>query len=204
MAGRIMAILMLCFAANSAVRAEDTTIVRVEEDWELQIGSPDPLLDMPQIVTVFGPSNPDDGVHAVFELNHGTLPEFGEGGMQLQYWSGETLKGYRRQKAPAELSWVDEVIRFTTVTEIESGNLTLAVTNGTSKSFGAFGDENALRIQVKTTLDNLNDMSLENSIKHSRVTYGANHVQKFTRLRVRMLNVAGDAIATDSQVRDVR
>ena len=182
----------------------DTTVVRVEEEWEIQIGTPDPFLDMPQIVTVFGPADPEVGVHAVFELNHGTLPGFGEGGMQLQYWSGESLKGYKRQKAPAEFSTAGETVTFTTVTEIEHGNLTMSVVDGQSRTFGTFGDENALRIQVQTALNNLNGMSLDNSIRHSKVTYGANHVQKFQRNRVRMLNDAGEVVATDDRVRDVR
>ena len=182
----------------------DTTVVRVEEEWEVLIGSPDPFLDMPQIVTVFGPADPNTGVHAVFELNHGTLPEFGEGGMQLQYWSGETLKGYRRQKAPTEFSTAGETVKFTTVTEIENGNLTMSVTNGKSRTFGNFGDESSLRIQVQTNLSNLDGMSLENSVLHSKVTYGANHVQKFQRNRVQMLNADGDVVATDTQVREVR
>lgn len=182
----------------------DTTVVRVEEDWEVLIGTPDPFLDTPQIVTVFGPADPETGVHAVFELNHGTLPEFSEGGMQLQYWSGETLKGYRRQKAPTEFSTAGETVTYTTVTEIENGNLTMAVTNGKSRTFGEFGDESTLRIQVKTTEANLNGMGLENSLRHSKVTYGANRVQKFQRTRVQMLNAAGEVVATDSQVRDIR
>lgn len=201
---RVLMGMALLIVLRGACLAGDTTVVRVEEDWEVLIGTPDPFLDMPQIVTVFGPADPETGVHAVFELNHGTLPEFGEGGMQLQYWSAETLKGYRRQKAPTEFSTANETVTYTTVTEIENGNLTLSVANGKSRTFGDFGDESSLRIQVKTDIANLNGMGLENSIRHSKVTYGANHVQKFQRTRVRMLNAADEVVATDTQVRDIR
>lgn len=204
MSVRLMMAMALLVLMRGTCFGEDTTVLRVEEEWEVQIGTPDPFLDLPQIVTVFGPADPESGVHAVFELNHGTLPAFGEGGMQLQYWAGETLKGYRWQKAPAEFCFAGETVTFTTVTEIEGGNLTMSVTRGQSQSFGAFGNENALRIQVETTLTNLDGMSLENSIKHSKVTYGANHVQKFQRNRVRMLNAAGEVVAIDTRVQDVR
>ena len=200
----IAAALLVLLGGGGMCFSADSTVVRVEEDWEVQIGTPDPFLDMPQIVTVFGPSDPEVGAHAVFELNHGTLPSFGEGGMQLQYWSGDTLMGYKRQKAPAEFSTAGETVTFTTVTEIENGNLTMSVIDGRSKAFGIFGDENALRIQVQTSLRSLDGMSLDNSVRHSKVTYGANHVQKFQRNRVRMLNAAGEVVATDERIRDVR
>lgn len=205
MSARWMALLVLCLGmGGSQLDAQSSTVVRVEEEWEVQIASPDALLDLPQIVTVFGPDDPETGVHAVFELNHGTLPSFGEGGMQLQYWDGDALRGYKRQKAPTEFATAGETVKFTTVTEIDHGDLVLSVTQGTSQTFGTFGDEYSLRIRVNSALTNLNGMDLESSIRHSRVTYGANHVSRFRRNRVRMFDAEGDVVATDTTVRDVR
>lgn len=205
MSVRWMALVVLMLGlGGSQLDAVYRTVVRVEEDWEIRVASPDALLDLPQIVTVFGPDNPETGVHAVFELNHGTLPTFGEGGMQLQYWDGDNLRGYKRQKAPTEFATAGETVKFTTVTEIDRGDLVLSVTRGTSETFGTFGDESSLRIRVNSSLWNLNFMDLDSSIRHSRVTYGANHVSRFRRNTVRMYDTDGDIVATDSTVRDIR
>ncbi len=205
MSARWMALLVLCLGmGGSQLDAQSSTVVRVEEEWEVQIASPDALLDLPQIVTVFGPDDPETGVHAVFELNHGTLPSFGEGGMQLQYWDGDALRGYKRQKAPHRIrdggrnGQIHHRHR-----NRPRGSRTLRDA-GTSQTFGTFGDEYSLRIRVNSALTNLNGMDLESSIRHSRVTYGANHVSRFRRNRVRMFDAEGDVVATDTTVRDVR
>ena len=78
--------LTAAFAAGTHVRAStsSTDIIRVEEDWYIKVGDPDPAIDAPQIVTVFGPVDPITGTHAIFELNHGTQPDYAQGGMQLR------------------------------------------------------------------------------------------------------------------------
>lgn len=160
-------------------------IFRVEEDWEILIEDPDPNLDIPQIVTVFGPSDAAFGTHTVFELNHGTLPDFGEGGMQLQVWWQDALVGYRRQRSPTELYVSNEVIRFTTVTALKNHILEMAVINGVSETFGEFGNTGGLTLQLYSSRDNLNPYDPENSIRYSRVTFGANRVRYFKRAAIR-------------------
>jgi hypothetical protein len=163
-------------------------IVKVEEDWLLDVASPEPDSDLPQIVTVFGPTNPSTGTHAVFELNHGTLPSFGQGGMQLQVWWGSYLVGYESQFAPNELNVAIERITYTTKVRVEGGQLYLYVKNGHSLTWGDFPtDEGSghLHIAVNTTRTNLNDWSSANSINNSRVSYGANRVNKFMRTAIR-------------------
>ena len=66
----------------------DKTINKVEEDWLVDVAVTDERSTAPEIVTVFGPADPYLGLHAVYELNHSTYPEFIKGGMQLQCWWG--------------------------------------------------------------------------------------------------------------------
>lgn len=168
-------------------------IVRIEEDWLLDVADPDPNADCPQVVTVFGPGDPVHGTHAIFELNHGTLPEFSEGGMQLQVWFGDYLIGYRRQHAPAELHIAIERLTYTTVTEVQNHRVKLFVTNGRSLTWGDFGDNSttSLRVELDTWRNRLNDWNPDNSINHSRVVYGANRVNKFKRTAVRYYTADG-------------
>ena len=160
-------------------------IIRVEEDWEFIVGDPLPELDCPQICTVFGPTDARFGTHVVFELNHGTLPSFGQGGMQLQVWWNEWLIGYKSQHAPAELAKNNERVSYTTVTQLHDGHLMMYIKNGLSDSWGEFGESGALFIKLLTSRDDLNPYDHNNSIRHSRVTYGANRVKRFRRKAIR-------------------
>ena len=181
-------------------------IHRVEEDWELQVNNPDPNLDLPQIVTVFGPTNAAFDTHTIFELNHGTLPGFGEGGMQLQVWWSDYLVGYLSQQAPVEFNTQDEVVSYTTVTALEQANgqhLTMAVKNGTSTTYGTFGNNNSLKVWLFTERNDLNPYDPNNSIENSRVTFGSNHVQYFKRKAIRFYDANGDLYAESTTERFV-
>lgn len=185
--------------------AEAPPILRVEEDWELAIETPDPNADCPQIVTVFGPTNANFGTHTLFELNHGTLPRFQQGGMQIQVWWADWLVGYKSQFAPTELSTASEVIRYTTVTNLNPHNndnsdtasnsyqntLDLKIINGQSETWGTFGDTSDLSIRLYTNRDDLNPYDPYNSIRHSRVTFGANRVNRFVRTQIRFYDKDG-------------
>jgi len=160
-------------------------IVKIEEDWLLDIAEPDPNADCPQVVAVFGPSEPNTGTHANFELNHGTQPDFAEGGMQLQAWYGEYLIGYHSQFAPAEFNQAIERVTFTTQMRVRDNMLKLAILNGHSLTWGDFGGSSNLRIDMGTWRDNLNDWNAQHSIDNSRVSYGANRVNKFVRTEIR-------------------
>lgn len=160
-------------------------IVKIEEDWLLDVADPDPNADCPQVVTVFGPADPDTGTHANFEINHGTQPDFAEGGMQLQAWYGEYLIGYHSQFAPAEFNQAIERVTFTTQIRVRDNMLKLAIMNGHSLTWGDFGSSSNLRIDMSTWRENLNDWNPQHSIDNSRVSYGANRVNKFLRTEIR-------------------
>ena len=187
--GSLMSATQALAQVNSGGDEEDplagVNIVRIEEDWLLDIASPDADADCPQVVAVFGPGHPDSGTHAVFELNHGTLPSYNEGGLQLQAWYGEYLIGYRSQFAPAEFDQAIERVSFTTQFRVRDNMLKLAIINGHSLTWGDFGGTSSLRIDLSTWRSNLNDWNPQYSIDNSRVSYGANRVNKFLRTEIR-------------------
>ncbi len=177
-------------------------IVRVEEDWEILVGEPLPDSNLPQIVTVFGPTDAEFGTHTVFEFNHGTLPTFSEGGMQLQVWWRSALIGYRSQHFPTELEYNGELIQYTTVTRLHDHRLQMYIKSGTSASFGAFGGTENLHVSLLTLREDLNPYDPENSLKYSRVTFGANRVNRFVRREIRFYSEEG-LYATESTDRYV-
>jgi len=200
--GAVFALAALAFCAAPAVAQVESgdgdlfpgvDIIRIEEDWLLNIADPDPAADCPQVVTVFGPTDPSSGTHCVFELNHGTEPNFNEGGMQVQVWWGDNLVGYKTQHAPTEFYVAIEQVTYTTVIEVQNAKLNLFVTNGESVTFGNFGDSGttSLKIQLDTARTNLNAFDPGNSIEHSRVSYGANRVNRFVRSEIRYYTASG-------------
>lgn len=188
-------------SAQSSPEGVPSGVTRVEEDWKIIVDNPSPETDSPQLTLVFGPSDPESGTHAIFELNHSTQPDFWEGGMQLQCWWGEQLLGYKNQHHPAELYHENETITFTTGTSIAENRIRMDVTNGHSQSFGDFGGETYLRISVVTNRANLDDFDPDFSLTHSRCGWGSNHVRKFCRTAIRYYNADGDVVAQDSTER---
>src|SRR5689334_22537223 len=83
-----LAIYSLAIVAGIAwcgsVRAAD--VVRVEEDWVLVVGQPDPNLDAPQVSCGISPLGDFDSAYVVFNLNHRSQPVYVPGGLQLQVW----------------------------------------------------------------------------------------------------------------------
>jgi hypothetical protein len=194
---------VLVLAAGPALATDPfpgEIIMRVEEDWVIDVGLADGVNTAPEIVTVFGPSNPNYGTHAVFEMNHATYPDFDRGGMQIQAWHANWLLGSKRHTDVSELLTVVERIKYTCTTRLKADDdwVRLEVKNGESVTYGNFGGDGSLKLYVWTEKDSLNDYDAESSLIHSRVTFGANRVNQFFRDEIRYYTADGDVI-TDSE-----
>ena len=179
-------------------RFEGEKIVRVEEDWLIDIAVTDNNNSAPEVCTVFGPGDPYTGLHSVFEMNHCTYPDFARGGMQLQSWWGNWFLSAKRHYNQSELHTTVERIQYTCVTRINDNRLTMEITNGDSVTYGSFGGEGWLRVRLWTHRDRLNGYNPDNSIQHSRVTFGANRVNRFLRTEIRYYTDDGDVIVDEA------
>jgi len=74
--------------------------------------------------------------------------------------------------------------------------------NGTSMTWGVFGDEGHLNISTPTTLENLNAYNPQFSVDNSGVGYAAHRVQSLVLKRIRRITDEGDVLE-DSTVRTV-
>jgi hypothetical protein len=149
---------------------------------------------------VFGPADPFTGTHCVFEMNHATYPGFTAGGMQLQCWWESSLLGARRHWNEAKLLTSVERINFTCRTQLADGRLNMEICNGSSLTWGTFGSQGWLKVSLYTNRENLNYYDMENATKHSRVTFGANRVNRFVREEVRFYTDNGEVIVFDDDV----
>jgi len=169
----------------------EPTIVRVEEDWEVQVGQPETEKTSPQIFTVISPYGNISDLHAIFELNHSTQPSYTAGGMQLQTWDGETVLESRNNTKTEKLATTDEVIKFTVVMEIENGNLKFEIVNGSSTTWGTFGGQGYLKAIVATAPNDLNSYDSTLSTKQSKVGFAAHRVKLLARNEVRQYSESG-------------
>ena len=189
----------LVFVGGSRSLAQDPSsqvVARVEEDWDLKIGIPEPINDAPQIVNVISPSPSLDGWHGVFELNHQTLPDYSAGGMCLQIWNGDCNRDFRVSQSVQVLATEQENLSYTLALSIEEGVFRLSVLNGRSQTWGQFGGGDSWQLAVPTTVTNLNDYSPFTSLSHSRIAFSANRVETFTLKTVRFYDADGNLLNT--------
>jgi len=167
-------------------------IVRVEQDWELVVEAPDPDNDAPQIVCVISPFGHVRSLYTALEMNQRAEPSgFMPGGLQLQIWDGETLLAEQSYARDNVLDEANETITWTQKMRLADGQLIFKVTNGSSHTWGEFGDEANLRLSVDTALTTLAGYDANVSVVNSGVGYGGNRVRSLTLKRTRLYTEAG-------------
>ncbi len=199
---RWLAAAAILAATASTAWAEERSIVRIEEDWELVIGEPSPNSDAPQVICAISPLSDMNSYSATFVVNYHENPAFAAGGLQLQAWNGENLLASRRAPNQAVLATPGEVIRWTQVMKKTADGVEFEVLNGSSTTWGSFGGEGTLKLPIAAPIPDLNGYSLENSVKHSGVGYAGNRVQSLVLKRVRAYTDEG-LLAEDANPRVV-
>lgn len=185
------------FWTVAASAQEPATITHVEEDWKIELGEPDPDNHAPQIIIVGAPTGTLNDVHAVFEVNHQTQPDYEPGGLQLQRWVGDDVLHYHNFPSNGLLSHDSETVKFTMSMKITGGNLRFDILNGTSSTWGNFGGNGYLQCWSSTSLPDLGSFNPDTSLQQSRVGYASHRVKKLARTAVRYYN--GDTLlSTDS------
>lgn len=168
-------------------------LVRVEEDWELEVSGPAPEIAAPQLGTVMTPFGHAGGFYVAFLVNHRMNPHFAAGGMELQLWLQGQQLGWLNAGQEV-LSKDGEKITWTQCLYIDkdSGKLVFEVSNGQSATWGGFGTVKPLRVAVRTTLTNLNDYDPSVSVANSGATFAANRVKRLVLKAVRGYSDSGE------------
>ena len=194
---RVLALLPIFGLLVDLTACTATEIVRVEEDWELVVGTPDPATVSPQVTCTIAPAGNLDNFYAVFDLNLRNFPSYEAGGVQLQLWNGDSSVEAVREKTGLTLRTNGETITWTQRVTVSDHALQFAVVNGSSTTWGEFGT--SIAITVATDLENLNSFSPELSVQNSGVGLGANRVTSLTLVRMRAYSV--DQVYVDSTPR---
>lgn len=203
-----------CFAAiicvgTTAVPANQTKpIIRIEEDWTLEISEPATNETSPQITNTMCPTQNLNGFYGVFEINHGTQPDYNDGGLELQMWEGDRRVIYRRNENSSRLNYRNELVKFTLAMQILDRNpdnyfrrLRYEIRNGSSLTWGAFGTDGSFRCTTQwTDTDTFANYSPAFSVANSRIGYASFRVKKYALKTVRYYNEDG-LVSTDNTER---
>ena len=175
-------------STSAQVVALPEPVVRVEEDWRLELNEPDRYVDSPQFHTVMTPYSDVDSYFAQVLWNYRETPAFSAGGVQLQSYNGTRLQS-RRSLEYGRLSTTAETIRWTQALETNGTELTFEVVNGQSSTWGDFGRE--MRIADDADLQSLDEYNPEVSVRESCVTFGSNRVNSLRIVEVRYYGASG-------------
>ncbi|MDA0832568.1 MAG: hypothetical protein O2955_00565 [Planctomycetota bacterium] len=193
-----VAVGLICLMTKSVFAVDvEPDIIRIEEDWIVEITSPDPDESSPQIITSMSSTDELADVHAVFELNHRTLPNFADGGMEIQLWSHDELIDLRVSPKTAKLSYPNETIYYTMAMELKNGNVDFEARDGYSDTWNEFGHWNYLKVGTTTTQTRLNFYDPEKSVSNSRIGFAKHRVNRFGMLRVRYYTYDNVLVHTD-------
>jgi hypothetical protein len=199
----IVAALCITMGRNTVQADQGSNdVIRVEEDWELVVGDPDPDSCAPQVTSVMSPVADVNVAYAAFDINHHSQPSFRPGGLQLEVWNNNEPLLSDNDPEVDTLRHAGETIRWTQQMSLNDGVLTFAITGGTSDTWGAFGGGERLQASVGTSLANFNGYSSSVSVANSGVGFAGNRVQSLVLKRVRKYSAAG-LISEDSSAKVV-
>jgi len=185
---------LVVVAAGLSV-ADEPTIVRIEEDREVIVQSPDEDTNAPQISTFLFPTDSED-VYFSFDLNHGSTPSYRSGGMQVQSWVDGYMDSFNVGTKTQILSGDGETITWTQVAELNGDSIHFSIINGNSETWDEFGETGSLSVVVPFDTDDLNGYSHTESLGSSGVGFAGNRVQSMKLIRVRKYTSAGLASTT--------
>lgn len=186
-------------STSAQVVALAEPVLRIEEDWRMQLNEPDRHVDSPQFHTIMTPYANLDSYFAQVLWNYRETPDFSAGGVQLQSYNGTRLQS-RRSLEYGRLSTSAETIRWTQALETDGTRLTFEVVNGESSTWGTFGRD--MRIADHADLPSLDQYNPDVSVRESCVTFGANRVNSLRIVEVRYYGASG-LLRTDSTPRVV-
>ncbi len=168
-------------------------VVRIEEDWSLEIVEPDEQLNSPQITTAMLPLGPTSSTIVFLDINHGSAPDYSAGGLQLRVDQNGECSESKRILAGQKLNHASETIKWTQVLLQQGNKLKFGILSGQSQSWNHFGGSESF-IDVTTNSGSLDAYRPADSISNSGAVYAGNRVAGLTLLRVRLFNSLGQMV----------
>lgn len=177
-----LAVVALLSANRSGAYDDNSSVVRVEEDWRLVVNEVNSDTASPQVSTQMARA-PYAARFCNFHLNSRDVPSFQEGGLQLQVWLGNDNLAAVNSASTSVMSTSNEEITWTQYLRRINGRIRFGIAAAASTTWGDFSGAEAIIPSGSTSLD---DYDPDYSARNSGITYGANRVTVLELLRVRV------------------
>jgi hypothetical protein len=175
---------------------------RIEEDWNVVLGTPDTSTNCPQLLTAMSPTGSDTDPSGIFKLNYRDQPSYQAGGLSAQVWQGKQFLSNSDQ-GTVQCTTANETITWTQRMSVSGGNLNFKVLSGNSSTWGQFGvNDTDLAVNTSSSLADLSGYSPANSVAKAGATYGADRVTTMTLIQVRYYQ-GSTLLSTDTTARQV-
>lgn len=194
------AVSFAAWVPQEAASGPPSGVTRVEEDWEMVVLEPDVNVYGPQATTTMSPVTDARVLAVTLNMNYRDDP-FQGGGMQLRLWVGNrVILGQSEQTAV--LATPGERITWTQMLDVTDGALTIQVKNGSSTTWGNFGQDDNFKLVVSTSIANLDGYRVSESVANSGCGWQSNRVSGMRLLRVRYY-VGDTLVFTDESPRSI-
>ena len=186
-----VALQLFLLSVSVAVHAQG--VVRVDEDWELQVLEPDEQLNSPQITTALLPLGPTSSTIFFLDINHGSAPDYSAGGLQLRVDQNGEGRESKRMLAGQKLNQTSETVTWTQVLLQQGNKLKFGVVSGQGQTWNFFGGSESF-IDVTAQTGSLDAYRPTDSLSNSGAVYAGNRIASLKLLRVRLFNSLGQMV----------
>jgi hypothetical protein len=169
-----------------------SSIVRIEEHWELEIKQADALTNAPQVMMHFSPFGNNSDFHFEVDINHASVPSYQAGGLQVRAMQGSDCLSQVRLLSDQRLNAQSEILSWTQIAQKQEAGWAFAIGFGNSDSWGAFGGAESIVALPNVDLPVQHSAAL--SLQSSGVIYAKNRVHRLTLRSVRYYDSSGQSI----------
>jgi hypothetical protein len=182
-------------AAVVGAHESSSKIVRIEEDWEMNVIEPAPENNSPQVTFFVNPGSEDHSVYFQVQMNYATNASFSGGGFHVAAVSNETYVDQARSGNHQGLSVDQDTIHWTNVMVVADEKLLFAIKNGHGSDWGNFGGPEFLVEMPARNIDNLNDYRPQRSVDEVDIGFGGNRVSAIELKAVRVFYSDGRVVS---------
>jgi hypothetical protein len=179
----------------------DTTVMSIEEDWALVIGTPNTTNHAPGVKMIMSTQGDLLGYSADYSINYhkeGDPAVFTAGGYGIELCSPtQTLPTTTYKPGQGLLSTTGETLTWTQRLHLINGNLTFSLRNSSSTTWGTNPGLD-LRVSSSCPLADLSNYDPTFSVAQSGPTWWPDRVTSLTLTEVRYYNTSGLLLNTDT------
>lgn len=163
-------------AAVTTADASEPSVFLIEENWEMTINEPDPLINSPQIAFFTYPNTDCEECFFQLQMNYAAEDGYSSGGFRVSAVSDDQPVDEERSVIRKTLSMDGDRLEWTSAMAVFNGKLMYAVKDGWGAEWGAFGGPDYLVEMDNHGMSDLSGYSPVTSIDAVDIGFGSNRV----------------------------